>query len=36
LTLNGDDATLTDQQIDAAVQAVVAQLSASLGARQRV
>ena len=27
---------LTDQQIDAAVQAVVAQLSASLGARQRV
>ena len=36
LTLNSDDATLTEQQIDTAVQAVVAQLSASLGARQRV
>ena len=36
LTLNSDDATLTEQQIDGAVQAVVSQLAASLGARQRV
>jgi phenylalanyl-tRNA synthetase beta chain len=36
LTLNSDDATLTEQQIDAAVQAVVAGLAASIGARQRV
>jgi len=35
LTLNSDDATLTEQQIDAAVQAVVSQLSAAIGARQR-
>ena len=36
LTLNSDDATLTEQQIDGAVQAVVSQLAATLGARQRV
>ena len=36
LTLNGDDATLTEAQIDAAVQAVVGQLGNDLGARQRV
>ena len=35
LTLNSDDATLTDDQIDNAVRAVVEQLAASLGARQR-
>ena len=36
LTLNSDEATLTEEQIDAAVKAVVDQLVASLGARQRV
>ena len=36
LTLNSDEATLTDVQIEAAVKAVVDQLTASLGARQRV
>ena len=36
LTLNGDDATLTEAQIDAAVHAVVSQLGSDLGARQRV
>ena len=36
LTLNGDDATLTEAQIDAAVQAVVSQLGSDVGARQRV
>jgi phenylalanyl-tRNA synthetase beta chain len=36
LTLNSDAATLTDEQIDAQVQAVVAQLATNLGARQRV
>ena len=36
LTLNSDDATLTDDQIDHAVRSVVEQLSASIGARQRV
>ena len=36
LTLNNDDATLTDGQIDHAVRAIVAQLSTSVGARQRV
>jgi len=35
LTLNSDDATLADEQIDAAVQAVVAQLASQLGARLR-
>ena len=35
LTLNSDDATLTEQQIDQAVHAIVAQLSDSVGARQR-
>jgi len=36
LTLNSDDATLTDDQIDHAVRSIVEQLSASIGARQRV
>ena len=36
LTLNSDDATLTDEQIDAAVKAVVEQLTTSVRARQRV
>lgn len=36
LTLNGEDATLTEGQIDAAVQAILACLSTTLGARQRV
>jgi phenylalanyl-tRNA synthetase beta chain len=36
LTLNSDDATLTEEQIDAAMKAVVAQLVSSVGARQRV
>jgi len=36
LTLNGDDATLTEEQIESAVKAVVDQLFAKLGARQRV
>ncbi len=35
LTLHNDDATLTEQQIDAAVHAIVEQLAVSLGARQR-
>ena len=35
LTLGSDAATLTDEQIDASVQAVVAQLVTNLGARQR-
>ena len=35
LTLNSDDATLTDAQIDNALQAILAQLSAATGARQR-
>jgi phenylalanyl-tRNA synthetase beta chain len=35
LTLNGPEASLTDGQIDAAVQAVVQQLTAHLGARLR-
>ncbi|MBX3659191.1 MAG: phenylalanine--tRNA ligase subunit beta [Ramlibacter sp.] len=35
LTLHDDDATLTDDQIDAAVQAVVERLSGQLGARLR-
>jgi phenylalanyl-tRNA synthetase beta chain len=36
LTLNSDDATLTEPQIDAAVHAIVAQLTTDLGAHQRV
>lgn len=36
LTLNSDDATLTESQIDLAVQAVLASLQQRLGARQRV
>jgi phenylalanyl-tRNA synthetase beta chain len=35
LTLNSDDATLTDAQIDAAMQAVLAQLASDVGARLR-
>ena len=35
LTLNGDDATLTEAQIESVVKAVVSQLMADLGARQR-
>lgn len=35
LTLNSEDTTLTEDQIDAAVQAVVASLVEKLGARQR-
>lgn len=35
LTLNSDDTTLTEDQIDTAVQAVVASLVEKLGARQR-
>ena len=36
LTLNSDEATLSEEQIDSAVKAIVDQLTASLGARQRV
>ena len=36
LTLNGDEATLTEDQIESAVQAIVQQLTTDLGARQRV
>ncbi len=35
LTLNSDDATLADDKIDAAVQAIVARLASQLGARLR-
>jgi phenylalanyl-tRNA synthetase beta chain len=35
LTLNGDDATLTEEQIESSVKAVVEQLESALGARQR-
>ncbi len=35
LTLNSDDATLTDEQIEQAVQAVLARLVSDVGARQR-
>ena len=35
LTLNSDEATLTDAQIDAAMQAVLAQLARDVGARLR-
>jgi len=35
LTLNSDESTLTEEQIEAAVAAVVNQLTTSLGARQR-
>jgi phenylalanyl-tRNA synthetase beta chain len=36
LTLNSDTATLTEQQIEAAVAAVVNALTEQVGARQRV
>ena len=36
LTLSSEDATLTDEQIDQAVQAVITRLAADVGARQRV
>ncbi len=36
LTLNGRDTTLTDVQIESAVQAVITQLAQDLGARQRI
>jgi phenylalanyl-tRNA synthetase beta chain len=36
LTLNSDEASLTEEQIESAVKAVVDQLSQSVGARQRV
>jgi phenylalanyl-tRNA synthetase beta chain len=36
LTLNGVDATLTDVQIESAVQSVIAQLAQDLHARQRI
>ena len=36
LTLNSDDATLTEEQIEPAVKAVVDQLVAAVAARQRV
>ncbi len=36
LTLNSEDATLTEDQIDAAVKAVLTSLVGTLGARQRV
>ena len=36
LTLNSDEATLSEEQIESAVKAIVDQLTASLGARQRV
>ena len=36
LTLNSDNATLTEEQIESTVSAVVAQLTSDLGARQRV
>ena len=35
LTLNSEDATLTDEQIDTVVQAVLSSLVSTLGARQR-
>jgi phenylalanyl-tRNA synthetase beta chain len=35
LTLNSDDATLTEAQIEAAVDAVLATLAEQVGARQR-
>jgi len=35
LTLNSEDSTLTEEQIEAAVKAVVAQLADGVGARQR-
>ena len=35
LTLNSEDATLNDEQIDAAVQAVLAELSVRVKARLR-
>ena len=35
LTLNGDDATLTDEEIEQVVRSVLAQLASDVGARQR-
>jgi phenylalanyl-tRNA synthetase beta subunit len=35
LTLNAQDATLSEQQIESAVAAVISKLSEKLGARQR-
>jgi phenylalanyl-tRNA synthetase beta chain len=35
LTLNSDDTTLTEEQIESVVKAVVGQLTTDLGARQR-
>jgi phenylalanyl-tRNA synthetase beta chain len=35
LTLNSDEATLTEPQIEAVVQAVLSQLSTQVGARLR-
>ena len=35
LTLNSEEATLTDEQIDSVVQAVLSSLVSALGARQR-
>jgi phenylalanyl-tRNA synthetase beta chain len=36
LTLNSEESSLTEDQIESAVKAVVDQLSQTLGARQRV
>jgi phenylalanyl-tRNA synthetase beta chain len=36
LTLNSEDATLSEQQIETAVAAIVANLAKEVGARQRV
>jgi phenylalanyl-tRNA synthetase beta chain len=36
LTLSSDEATLTEEQIESAVKAIVSQLTTDLGARQRV
>ena len=36
LTLNSDEATLSEEQIESAVKAIVEQLTANVGARQRV
>ena len=36
LTLNSEEGTLNDEQIEAAVKAVVEQLQSAVGARQRV
>jgi len=36
LTLNSDEATLSEEQIESSVKAVVDQLTSTVGARQRV